>query len=185
MNLFFLFPLTIGLATSYISKYCVDEMAYLTAVVKVISLILTLALAPWQIQILVLIIVLISTRLLLLQNEYSLIPEANKQSTFPWREPPGATLNTSSKLNSQLVSYEPTPSTAKVTKDETIEKYRGISYMPMPSTAKITEGEMAGKYRGTPWKTQNCKKSFVLQPASNLKYRGVKVSSQKSDKPSQ
>lgn len=184
MNLFFLFPLTIGLATSYISKYCVDEMAYLTAVVKVVSLILTLALAPWQIQLLALIIVIISTELLLLQNEYRLIPKENKQSMFSWKKPPGATLNTSSKLNPQNISYESTPSIAKATKDETIEKYRGISDTSMSSTAKSTEGEMAGKYRGTPWKTQNWKKSSELQPAHNLKYRGVKVSSQKYDKPS-
>jgi hypothetical protein len=73
MALFFLVPLLTGLVTGYLSKKCHDEVAYLISVFTVISLFVSLVLAPWQIQLLLLILVLISTQRLLRKNE-------NKQS---------------------------------------------------------------------------------------------------------
>lgn len=65
MPLFFLIPLFTGLATGYISKKCTDEIAYLTGLFTVISLILSLVLAPWQIQLVMLVLVVISSNKLL------------------------------------------------------------------------------------------------------------------------
>ncbi|RCJ18232.1 hypothetical protein A6770_06565 [Nostoc minutum NIES-26] len=65
MPLFFLIPLFTGLATGYFSKKCTDEIAYLTGLFTVISLILSLVLAPWQIQFVLLIFVIISSNRLL------------------------------------------------------------------------------------------------------------------------
>lgn len=62
MGLVFLIPLTTGLVAGYIFKNSADEMAYLMGAVTIICLILTLVLAPWQIQLLVLILVLITTK---------------------------------------------------------------------------------------------------------------------------
>lgn len=79
MHLIFLIPLMTGLAAGYILKNCADEMAYLTGSVAAFSLILSLVLAPWQLQLLVLMLGLISTKRLLQQNEYRMKTEQNKQ----------------------------------------------------------------------------------------------------------
>ncbi|MBC1239941.1 hypothetical protein VF14_06870 [Nostoc linckia z18] len=68
MALFFLIPLCTAIATGYIIKKSTDEIAYLAGVFAVISLILSLVLAPWQIQFGLLIIVFIITNKLLQQN---------------------------------------------------------------------------------------------------------------------
>ncbi|MBD2450835.1 hypothetical protein H6G76_27660 [Nostoc sp. FACHB-152] len=73
MALFFLVPLFTGLVTGYLSKKCHDEVAYLIGVFTIISLFVSLVLAPWQIQLVLLILVFISTQRLLRNNE-------NKQS---------------------------------------------------------------------------------------------------------
>lgn len=54
-------------------------MAYLTGLVTIISIVLTLALAPWQIQLAILAFVIISTRNLLRRNEYKLTQIENSQ----------------------------------------------------------------------------------------------------------
>ncbi|MBW4644882.1 MAG: hypothetical protein KME23_18140 [Goleter apudmare HA4340-LM2] len=61
----FLVPLFTGLLTGYLVKKTNDEIAYLGGVFAIISLILSLVLAPWQIQLMLLIIVLVSTKKLL------------------------------------------------------------------------------------------------------------------------
>jgi hypothetical protein len=68
MPMFFLLPLVAGIATGYISKKCQDEVAYLTGIFTVLSLVISLVLAPWQIQALLLIVVLASTNKLLRRN---------------------------------------------------------------------------------------------------------------------
>jgi hypothetical protein len=65
MPLFFLIPLFTGLATGYLSKKCNDEIAYLIGLFTIISLVLSLVLAPWQIQFVLLVLVIISTNRLL------------------------------------------------------------------------------------------------------------------------
>lgn len=68
MPMFFLVPLLAGLTTGYISKKCQDEVAYLTGIFTVLSLVLSLVLAPWQIQVLLLIVVFASTNKFLRRN---------------------------------------------------------------------------------------------------------------------
>jgi ABC-type enterochelin transport system permease subunit len=58
MLLFLLIPLCTALATGYLFKKSTDEIAYLAGMFAAISLILSLVLAPWQIQLGLLIIVL-------------------------------------------------------------------------------------------------------------------------------
>lgn len=61
MHLSFLIPLCTALATGYVSKKCDGEIAYLISLFTVLSLILSLILAPWQFQLLLLILVLVAT----------------------------------------------------------------------------------------------------------------------------
>ncbi|MCC5616688.1 hypothetical protein LC605_16735 [Nostoc sp. CHAB 5836] len=69
MPLFFLIPLCTALVTGYFFKNSTDEIAYIAGVFAAISLILSLILAPWQIQFALLIIVLIISNRLLQENE--------------------------------------------------------------------------------------------------------------------
>ncbi|BAY75011.1 MAG: hypothetical protein RMY28_014700 [Nostoc sp. ChiSLP01] len=69
MALFFLIPLCTALATGYLFKKSSDEIAYLAGVFAAISLILSLVLAPWQIQFALLIVVFAITNKLLQEND--------------------------------------------------------------------------------------------------------------------
>ncbi|MEJ6483729.1 hypothetical protein N0Y54_20820 [Nostoc punctiforme UO1] len=79
MPLFFLIPLCTALATGYLFKKSNDEIAYLAGVFAAISLILSLVLAPWQIQFGLLITVLIITNRLLQKNEFKQTETTGKQ----------------------------------------------------------------------------------------------------------
>ena len=70
MNLTFLIPLTTCLVSGYIFKKCADEMAYLKGSVTILSLVLSIVIAPWQIQLLVLFLVISSTKKLLQINQH-------------------------------------------------------------------------------------------------------------------
>ncbi|ACC83733.1 hypothetical protein [Nostoc punctiforme] len=79
MPLFFLIPLCTALVTGYLFKKSNDEIAYLAGVFAAISLILSLVLAPWQIQFGLLITVLIITNRLLQKNEFKQTETTGKQ----------------------------------------------------------------------------------------------------------
>lgn len=72
MPLFFVIPLTICIITGYIFNRCSDEVGYLAGLFAIISLILSLILAPWEIQVLLLVAVLVTTKKLLQRTEYKL-----------------------------------------------------------------------------------------------------------------
>ncbi|WP_045054433.1 hypothetical protein [Aliterella atlantica] len=65
MCLVFLIPLTIGLVTGYVFKNCVADMAELLILAIVFNLILSLVLAPWQLQLVVLVLVLVGSKQIL------------------------------------------------------------------------------------------------------------------------
>lgn len=69
MALFFLIPLFTGLLTGYFVKKSTDEIAYIAGVFAFISLLLSLVLAPWQLQLMLLIFVFVSTKKLLSASE--------------------------------------------------------------------------------------------------------------------
>ena len=79
MHLTFLIPLTTSLISGYIFQKSADEMAYLTGLLTIVSLVFSLIIAPWQIQLLILGFVLISTRKLLQKNEYKMQLEKRKE----------------------------------------------------------------------------------------------------------
>jgi Zn-dependent protease with chaperone function len=80
MALFFLVPLCTALLTGYLVKQSTDEIAYIAGVFGFICFILSLVLAPWQVQLLMLVVVLITTNSLLSKNESNLPNNTEKQS---------------------------------------------------------------------------------------------------------
>lgn len=78
MPLYFLIPLFPGLIAGYIFKKCADEVGYLAGIFAIVSLILSLILAPWQIQLMLLIVVLAAPKKLQ-PNESKLKVEHNPE----------------------------------------------------------------------------------------------------------
>ena len=135
MALFFLIPLFTGLIGGYIFKKSNDEIGYLVGIFALISIVLSLVLAPWQIQLLLLIFTLITTQRLLQQNEYKLKQVEDDHE----------------KLN--YTEKKDTVSSKSITTEvKTIPKVQYISYQATEPTEKMTEGEFAGKSLGTPLK---------------------------------
>ncbi|MFH7024966.1 MAG: DUF4278 domain-containing protein [Heteroscytonema crispum UTEX LB 1556] len=141
----FLISLFTGLVTGYIFKKCKDEIAYLAGVFAIVSLIISLVLAPWQIQFLLLICVLFITQKLLKKNEYKLKLEENSQGKLNY-----------SDYHEQILSQP------KTTESEITHKYRGANYQ-VDDTVEFSEGEIAGKYRGLPWRIHQLAKTHELR----------------------
>lgn len=80
MNFTFMIPLSIVLVATYFIRKSEDEIVYLCGIVVVIGLLLSLILAPWQIQLLLLIIAGFSTLRLGKQNQTLEIEPENKSS---------------------------------------------------------------------------------------------------------
>lgn len=126
MPLFFLIPLSICVITSYIFNRCSDEVGYLAGLFAIISFVLSLILAPWEIQVLLLIVVLVTTKKLLQRNEYKL------------------------KFEESGNDYQTVPK-SKTAKREFTRQYRGANYQVNIVDTELIEEEVRGKYRGTPW----------------------------------
>ena len=135
MSYLFLLPLLSAAIATYFWQRSSDEIAYLTSAATVISLVLSLILAPWQIQLLILLTVVIIVTLLWQGQEQ---PEGE----------PVATTETPVEKKYRGATYiEPT--TAEVPVKEREGKYRGaevkISNNPTVATP-IRPSSL--KYRG-------------------------------------
>jgi len=154
MVLSFLIPLFTGLITGYISKKSADEIAYFVGIFAVISLIISLVLAPWEIQVLLLIVVLIATKKLLQQNEYKLKVVEHSQEK----------LNSADK--NELVLSQPKSGDKKI-----LPKYRGASYQASDFINEITEAENPDKKRSL------YQKSYKQAKTPELKFRVDNITS--------
>lgn len=140
MNFTFMIPLSIVLVATYFIKKSEDEIVYLCGIVVVIGLVLSLILAPWQIQLLLLIIAGISTLKLGKQNPTIEIESENKSS-----------------LQYRGSNYEHNQSNSdkvEVVETDLAGKYRGQVWKNHPSeTAKIPQ-TFHLTYRGASTKCQ-------------------------------
>ena len=109
MSLVFVVSLAILIISAYIFKHSADEISYLAAAISLVSLLISLVLAPWPIQLLLLILVLLSNRQQALPSDYLVEPQEEEKA----------------KLTYRGVSYEPTPPPVDVTEAEMTGKYRG------------------------------------------------------------
>jgi hypothetical protein len=80
MRLLFLIPIATGLISGYIAQKSDDEMAYLTSAFAIFSLLLSLILAPWQIQLLILLLVSLAVRQFWLKVESEMTSEAKSEN---------------------------------------------------------------------------------------------------------
>ena len=107
MTWFFITPLAIALAVTFIFKNCANEAAYLAGAVVMLSLITSLFLAPWQIKALLLILVILASRRLL-QSIHPVDDEDHKIN-----------------LIYRGANYEFTPPPVELSDGEITGKYRG------------------------------------------------------------
>jgi predicted membrane protein len=136
MSWFFLAPLAIALAVTYIFKNSANEAAYLAISIAAVCLTVSLFLAPWQIKALLLIMVILASRKLLA----SILPVDDEE-------------NKNIQLLYRGINYEVIPSP----KEKTFEaselkitgKYRGQVWQNHKpnNTVTVTAGI---KYRGVP-----------------------------------
>ncbi len=160
MHLLFLIPLTTSLIAVYISQQQADnEIGYLTGALTVISLVISLILAPWQLQLLILFLAIISVRRFWQQLE----------NGSEFKEAADELLKTN-------VSLQPAPSTINGTDGKLIKKYRGVSYELTPSLPTVPQDKIEGKYRGTSVQSVQAEDT-VSAPKANLKYRGISLPS--------
>ncbi|MGF1672222.1 MAG: DUF4278 domain-containing protein [Rivularia sp. (in: cyanobacteria)] len=132
MPLFFLIPLFICVITGYIFKKCSDEVGYLAGLFAIISLVFSLILAPWEIQVLLLVVVLVTTKKLLQQNEYQLKFEQRGNNH---------------RQNHQNQTVSP----SETVKKQVTRQYRGSNYQVDIVNTEFIQEQVNGKYRGTPW----------------------------------
>lgn len=152
MRLLFLAPLLTGLLSVYISRKSQDELAYLTGAVAGISLLISLMIAPWQVQLLLLVLVFSTVGYIWRHKETEDTFEVQQfQSTVK------------TKLNlmkdqkpSEIISSSVAVTPTEVTDKRKVRKYRGVLL-----------DETVSQRAATP---------------SNLKYRGASVNDSNSDK---
>jgi hypothetical protein len=142
MEFSFLVPLGIGLIVGYKSLGSNHDIAHLVAVFAVINLLISLLLAPWEIQILLLFVVAIAVQLL--WAKFDSKNDADILSNFG--------KNKESTLHYRGIDYQPPAATESPENNEKAVKcYRGISYQSSEIPAKEIKDvpEQVIKYRGT------------------------------------
>jgi hypothetical protein len=144
MEFSFLVPLGIGLIAGYKSLGSNHDIAHLVAVFAVISLLVSLLLAPWEIQIVLLGVVAIAVRLLWLKFDR----RSDAELTSPQTE------GQESKLHYRGIDYQ-SPTPTEVLENSESEKavkcYRGINYQSPESNTNDSQNQPKKKikYRGT------------------------------------
>ncbi|MEB3160362.1 MAG: DUF4278 domain-containing protein [Synechocystis sp.] len=138
----FLVPLGIGLVVGYKSLGSNHDIAHLVAVFAVINLLVSLLLAPWEIQILLLGVVAIAVRLLWVKfdNQTDYVSSATLQE------------NQGSALQYRGISYQSPGATESLEQPEQTAKcYRGINYQSPKPCPQPPQGipKKIIKYRGT------------------------------------
>lgn len=154
MRLLFLIPFTTAVITSYFFQQTTQEMAYLMGTIAMVSLILSLLMAPWQVQLIIVIVAVIIAR-----QGWRQLQETEKDEEV---------------VKSDEIS---TISQEKYISREQIadpNKYRGVNYV-FPIIANISRVKIEGKYRGNPLPYRQLSQNFVLAQKSKLKYRGVDI----------
>lgn len=132
----FMMTLGIAAAVTYILKNSADEIAYLAVSILLVSLLVSLVIAPWQIQVLLLMLVLLGGRRVS-QPSRQLIIESEPDKKL--------------KLSYRGVDYEPTAPAEEAKEKEIVGKYRGqIWKIGSEQTALIVQQNQALelKYRG-------------------------------------
>jgi membrane protein implicated in regulation of membrane protease activity len=125
MRWLFLIPIATGLISGYIAQKSDDEMAYLTGAFTIFSLLLSLILAPWQIQLLILLLVSLAVRQFWLKIESDITSEPIPKN----------------RASDRIIVNEEEKITCK---------YRGATYEHSVSTTEITTENLHSLQQANP-----------------------------------
>jgi len=136
MRWLFLVPLATGVISGYISQKASDDITYLTAAITVISLFLSLVLAPWQVQLGLLLLVLLLVGQIWQKNnshqQEAKIPKSDSEKKYLYR---GVTYS----------QDRPQPETMA---EDAAGKYRGVALNITAKKTARTPSTKPRKYRG-------------------------------------
>lgn len=130
----FLIPLLTALVAIYITHNSDTEISYLTGAVTVFTLVLSLILAPWELQLLILLLVIAWSQKFWFKIDKGNVSESEKPQK---------------REANSLVSDESSNSSVKENEDSIVGKYRGISWKKpnsQPISAPLPKANL--KYRG-------------------------------------
>ncbi len=157
MHLLFLVPLLSALVAVYIAQKSDEDIAMLMGTVSIVSLLVSLVMAPWEFQVIILLIGVIAARLLWLKTR--------------------AELEIIEEISSVATAKTPKKETKRDRADTTnLRIYRGVNYPQSQPLVPSENEEINGKYRVSPLKIP----SFgQIMPSEKkpLKYRGVSITS--------
>jgi hypothetical protein len=161
MAWYFIIPLGLALVVFYILKHATDEIAYIATAILVVSLIVSLIIAPWQFQLLLLLLVLLSN-IRIWQKTEELDDDLS---------PADPKIN----MSYRGINYEVQPKSAIP---------RSGSLAGIAANEEVKEAEMViGKYRGQVLKTHPSKNTQVQSETTRnfeIQYRGIKGKPQPS-----
>ncbi|MBW4618698.1 MAG: DUF4278 domain-containing protein [Cyanosarcina radialis HA8281-LM2] len=155
MHLPFFISLATALVAIYIAKNSADEISYLATAIVVVSLVLTLIFAPWQLQILLLISIWFSKKLFFPFTRSTVESQSNQK--------------VESDLEKQIAIAQPRSIQIQITK----LAYRGVSYQSDSPIQPEVKGKIIGKYRGLVCQTSQLENPPAQASNLNLKYRGA------------
>lgn len=152
MSLLFLMPMAIFLIAAYVFKNSTDEMAYLAASISLVSLVISLFLAPWQLQLLLLMLVLLS----------------NTGQRLPSNQPVESQTQEKSKLLYRGANYELPPAQLEGTSQEITGTYRGRVWRANDVVNVPSEPQPFNlKYRGVSVSNQKALVPVVKEPVQD------------------
>jgi hypothetical protein len=138
VRLLFLAPLFTGLVSAYIAQRSQDEMAYLTGAVAVVSLLISLLLAPWQVQLLLLMGTILTVGYIWRQSSKEYLGEEQQTNT-----------TVASKQDKPISPSTTVAIPTAVTQKSKVRKYRGVLMEETPSQPNINPSIQPNlKYRG-------------------------------------
>ncbi|MCT7950586.1 DUF4278 domain-containing protein [Ancylothrix sp. C2] len=164
MDFSFLWPLLFAGIVFFILKHSADEIAYMSVAVFIVCLLVSLVVAPWQVQFLLLVLVLLGTQRLSQPGDVGVDVGGEQGGFF-------AGLKNSAKV------VDGGRQDAVVSGDEGLHEhlsYRGVDYEVDLPVVEETKQEITGRYRGQVWSSHEVKPSD-LPPPVEIKYRGATI----------
>lgn len=156
MDGWFLIPLVIGLAGGFVSLCLAEEISGILGVFTVISLLISLFLAPWEFQVGILLLVLLGVRQV-------------------WRRLTINSMIPSAVLNPHEAKVFPKKTKTEDKQAQETKCYRGITYSSdNHKVIAITDNKVV-KYRGVSLEVHELRATPLDAIKSKLKYRGISV----------
>ncbi|HEY9851098.1 MAG TPA: DUF4278 domain-containing protein [Leptolyngbyaceae cyanobacterium] len=170
MTFFFIIPLAVVPIAVYIYKASADEMAYLAAAISLVSLVLSLILAPWQLKLVLLMLALLSSKQLWLPIV----------KLFSGKQSKSLIISAESKIIAQSIENKTETDISQLENSADNLVYRGVNYHHTTLAPKVSDSEITVKYRGQVCKISHIEEPTTAQPNFEIKYRGACVNQQQS-----